>query len=218
MRHKSSGWFVVLAVAIMAFVPCIVSAQEAEKEGWKFDTLTVSAGEDPLASGITGIVDLSNQSNWWLQVAVQHDQAWIMPGRKFKIGSGNGHVGFGFGHFEKAMWAGPYLEFSVPLYRAVSLGTMQWPGGFLTTPTGKKSPEFNLADNPYVWLASFQLSVGPVGFTMSRQAYLNDKVNWLPGVSYTQKVRNDFKVYASAIRNTNKKRWMYCIGGAKSFN
>jgi len=202
---------------VVALVASTVQAQ-TPRSGWELEKMIGSAGEDPVSSGITLSGWLLN-GNQVFNITVQHEQGWLMYGRKFKVGRVKGTLTGVVGHFQGAPWAAPYLSMDAPLGtvagQEISISTLQWPGVFLWEPKGSRddgkppNPESLYA----VFLTSYQVNVGPVGFVYSWLNYLDEPWNRLPGVSFTQKIRHDFSVTASMTYNTNAKKWLPYIGG-----
>lgn len=207
----------IVRVFVLAFAACClassVAAQTPEPEGWKFDSLAVSAGEDALSSGITASVWLE-KSDHRLNFLVQQKQGWFMYGRAFKLGKVSGLIAGSVGHFDGSPWIGPYLEADLPLGsilgQKVSVGTVQWPCIQGWVPDGWQTTE---PSKPYLgYFAEAHANVGPVGFTLGRLDFLDDPINWLPGVAYTVRVRDDFSLKSSVTRNTNAEKWMLYVG------
>lgn len=219
MREIRKFVFLCAILIVLILVPCFASAQDQNKEGYKLDFLTVSSGEDPISSGITGILQFTNEHNRrLLEVGLQQEQAWLIYGRQFSIGKKIDGVAAGsVGHLQGAPWAGPILKMNAQIGeiigQEVKLSTLQWPGIFLWEPRdwkddGEPNPESVLSG----YLGSVRLDVGPLGFVYSLQNFMDDPWNELPGVSYTFKVRKDVIVSGSATWNNNAERWMFYIG------
>lgn len=214
MRFR--GYFLMLCTFLIA-MPCI---GEEKSEAWKFTSVAVSAGEDALSSGITGSVWLENEKKGQiLNAVVQHEQGWIVYGRRMKWGRVTMDVAGSAGHFQGAPWAGPYLAASMPIGRIcgnkVSAGALHWPGVYLREPDSRKG---TLPDGAIAFgsVSSAHLNIGRVALVFSELKYLRDPWNPLPGIAYTQKIRKDFALSASVTRNVNAKRWMYYVGTAWS--
>ncbi len=204
------------AALVLAFIPVVVGAQaqQTAPESWKFTTVSVTAGEDALASGLAGSVWMEKGKQEFNAVVMQQ-QAWFLYGRKYKLGRLDGEVAGSGGHFSGAPWIGPYATLSLPLGtlagKKVSVSTMHWPLVFGWCPDGWK--EKGAAEHGGVgYLGSVSLSVGPLGLSYARLYFLNDPMNQMPGVSYTQKIRKDFSIMGSVTRNVNAKRWMLLAG------
>jgi hypothetical protein len=211
-------------VASILFVLCLTpfaaqaqtATPPADPGGYKLSGATVSAGEDPISSGITGIVDFKNGRGHLLEVAFQQEQAWVVWGPEFKLGKLTGTVAGSAGHFQGSPWVGPYLNMSLPVGKIagqeVSVGTFQWPCLFI----GVEPRNWRSGVNPEkLWigyLASFNANIGPVGLTYTLLNFLDDPLNRIPGVSYTQRVNNNFSVTGSVSRNGNAKQYMYYVG------
>ncbi|MEK7125211.1 MAG: hypothetical protein AAB864_02370 [Patescibacteria group bacterium] len=207
-------WCMVLATTVALTV---TSSATAQVKGFEFRSLTVSSGDDPISSGITGIVQFSTKRNFMAEVAVQHEQAWFLSGREFKLGVVDATLAGSIGHFQGSPWVGPFLTLSVPITkvagRQVSVSTMQWPGLFFWEPKNwdngrKNNPERFLIG----YLGSFQIDVGPVGFTYGLLDFLDDKPNKLIGGSYTQKINGDFVAIGKATWSVNDERWLLYVG------
>ena len=210
-----------LAFLVVAFLAASLAGAQAEKPdqpagGWKFTSVTVSAGEDALSSGITGSVWLDNkEKKTTFNFVVQNEQGWFMYGRRFRFGKATGLIVGSIGHFKGEPWIGPYLEMSIPLGtiagQSITASTAQWPvlnawepDKWLMKNDGKKENT-----PPYTGLfTSYQVNIGNFGFACSFLKCLDDPWNRLPRLSYAQKVRHDFSVSASVTRNTNAKKWM----------
>ncbi len=199
---------------VAALVASVASAQTAQ-EGCQFETVAASAGDDPVSSGITGTVWLKCGTRQ-LNIAVQHEQGWILYGKEFKVGKVRGVFAGFIGHFQGAPQGGLYLTLDAPLGKIagqeVAVGTLQWPGAFLWEPKGSKEDGI---PNPErlnsAFLSNFSLSIGPIGLEYSWLNFLDEPWNRIPGVSYTQKVRKDFSVRVSMGYNTNGGKWLPCI-------
>jgi hypothetical protein len=209
----------VCSVSIMLLAG-YATAQTAQPEGWKFDTLTLSAGEDPLSSGITGSLWMKDAGNKrLLNIVVQHEQGWLVFGKQFELGKLKVDAAGSVGHFQGAPWAGPYLAASLPLGKIggteISASTLHWPGVYLWLPDGRKGtlPDGAIA---IASIHSAQVNVGGLSFVFSGLKYLHDPWNPLPGIAYCHKVRKDFSISSSATRNVNAKRWMFYVGGTWS--
>lgn len=206
----------VLVFAVLVSMPLPAFAQDG---GFKFSSLTVSSGEDPISSGITGIVRFENERNRLLEVAIQQEQAWLVYGWKFNSGRVKGMLGATVGHFQGAPWAGPLLTMNAPLGtvagRSVSVRTMHWPGVFPWEPRDWKT-ENDWLQNPEKlykgYIGNVGLDVGPVGLTYSRQNFLDDPWNTLLGVSYTAAVEKNFSLTGSGTWNSNAEKWMFYAG------
>lgn len=207
---------------VLALIVCLFAnltlAQEAKDKGFGFTSVTISSGEDAISSGITGVVELENQKKELIQIAVQAEQAWVLFGKKFNIGKVDGTAAGSVGHFQGAPWVGPFLTLEAPIGKIggqdIRLFTMQWPAFFIGWEPrnwkndGVKNPENLLMG----YLADFELLVGPIGLTYVKLNFLDDPWNTLPGMSYTQKVREDLDVKGSVSRSMNAKKWFFYIG------
>lgn len=208
------SFLTVVFLAALVSVPLTASAQTG---GYKFYSLTVSSGDDPIASGITGIVQFTNERNRLIEIAVQQEQAWVIYGQKFGKKSVSGLLGASVGHFQGAPWAGPILTLNVPVAKVagqqVSVRTMQWPGVFLWEPRDWKNDGVPNPESVFIGvLANVGLDIGPIGLTYSKLNFLDEPWNTLPGVSYTTSIQKDFSVTGSATWNSNKEKWMLYVG------
>ena len=205
-----------MALAIMLFVSHFASAEEP-KTGWKLETVAISSGDSPIASGITAMVEVA-KGRFLVQSAFQHEQAWVVAGSKIgKVGkaktdtSFRGFAGAAVGHFQGAPWAGPYLWLKKPITKDVAVSMLQWPAVFAWDPRSRKG-EYNPEWARVGYVMVYQLDIGPVGLFYSGLDYLDDPWNNLPGVSLKHKFQKEFTISASATRNTNKREWMFLIG------
>ncbi len=209
---KAHRWSVVVAFLVLALaVPSATFAQQ----GFQVTAVTVGSGENPLSSGLTGTIQLTNEKDRFLEVTVQEEQAWVLYGPGFRMGKVSGIVAGSIGHFQGAPNAGIVLSLNVPVAENVSFSTLQWPGVFPWEPRDWKT-ENDWAENPERilkgYLGSVQMDVGPVGLVYSWQNFLDEPWNELPGVVYTAKVREDLSVSGSGIWNNNAEKWMFYIG------
>ena len=216
-RKETVGLFGFYFLVAMAFVVFTSQPALAQNEGFKPYSLTVSSGDDPISSGITGIVQFTNEKDRLVEVAVQQEQAWFIYGQKFKKSSFSGTLGASIGHFQGAPWAGPILAMSMSVGkvagREVSIRTLQWPGFFVWEPRSWKND--SVPNNEAVFLGlltNVGMDIGPIGLTYSGLNFLNEPWNTLPGVSYTGSVRKDVSVSGSVTRNINKERWLFYVG------
>ncbi|HXK36657.1 MAG TPA: hypothetical protein VJ553_03690 [Candidatus Paceibacterota bacterium] len=215
MRFAAKSAFFMAMAVLMSTVSW---AQAPDPEGWQFSSLTVSAGEDALSSGIAGSLWMDNQEkHTTFNVVVQQEQAWFLCGRRFTVGKLKGTVAGSTGHFMGVPWIGPYLDLAMPLGtvagQEVVVSTMQWPIINAWEPDKWKNDGVKNPESLYIgFLTSYQVTVGPVGISYALLNFLDDPWNELPGVSYTQKIRKDFSVMGSVTRNGNAKKWMFYIG------
>lgn len=210
----------LFSVVLVALMSSMVQAQ-TETAGWKFDRLTVSAGDDPVSSGITGSVWMKN-SNSVFNAAVQHEQGWLLYGKEIKVGKVTGVLAGFVGHFQGAPQGGVYITVSAMLGtvagQEISVGTLQWPGAFLWEPKGAKADGIPNSERlNSAFLSNYSLSIGPVGLEYSWLNYLNEPWNRIPAFSYTHKLRKDMEVRASMGYNTNAKTWLPYIGVTHSW-
>src|SRR3989344_3983059 len=83
----------------------------AQNTGYKFDSMTISSGQNAISGGLTGTARFVKNDTRYMEVTVQQEQGWLMYGRKFKSGSGfNGLILGSAGHFQGSPWVGPFLS------------------------------------------------------------------------------------------------------------
>lgn len=209
---RTSRWSVIAFFVLALVIPMSAVAQD----NFRVSSVTVSSGDDPVSSGITGILDLTNmKESRLLEVAVQQEQAWVLYGPKFKMGKVEAVVAGSVGHHQGAPWAGPFASLNVPVAGNVTFSTFHWPGVYVWEPKdwktendGIKNPERLLIG----YIGSARLDIGPVSLVYSWQNFLDEPWNELPGVAYTAKVRKDFSVSGSTTWNNNAEKWMFYIG------
>lgn len=204
-------------LVIVVILSNSVSAQEPKKECRGLESVAITSGDSPIASGIT-------VSAWVVcgrlrvEAAFQHEQAWIITGYKLgKLGaektpsSYEGFAGLAVGHFQGAPWGGPYLSIKKRL-GLVSISTLQWPGVYVWQPRSREGypPNTEWALIGYVMV--YQVDIGPVGIFYSGLDYLDDKWNHLPGISITKKLWSNFSLSGTATWNNNRDEWMFLIG------
>lgn len=209
MSHRSRTRSLFLVAAIVASTP--TSAQD----GYKLSSITVSSGEDPISSGLTGVVRLTSERNRLLEFTIQQELAWVVWGPTFNLGKAKAFVAGSIGHHQGAPWAGPYVSLSLPVARHVTLSTYSWPAIYGWEPTdwqtendGVRNPESVLL----TYVGNVQVDVGPIGLVYSWQNFLDDPGNPLPGVVYTTRVRTDTTISGSATWNSNTRKWMFYAG------
>ncbi len=209
---RTNRWSVLVVFLVLIFtVPMSVFA----KQDFQVTSVTVSSGEDPISSGLTGIIQLTDENGSLLKIAVQQEQAWVLYGPKFRLGSVEGIVAGSVGHFQGAPWAGPFLSLSVPIAKNVAFSTFHWPGVFLWEPKDWKTENDGVENSESVfkgYVGSARVDIGPVGLVYSWQNFLDEPWNELPGIVYTMNVRKDFLVSGSATWNNNAKEWMFYVG------
>lgn len=215
--RKSSCFGVIMCLAIMMASSQSAFAQDTQEKGYEFYSLTVSSGDDPISSGITGIVQFVNERNRLIEVAVQQEQAWVIYGQKFDKGWVSGSLNGAVGHFQGAPWTGPLLILNVPIGKIagqqVAVKTMQWPGIFGWEPRDWKDDGVpNSEKMATVFLSTVGLDIGPIGLTYSKLNFLDEPWNTLPGISYTTSIRNDVSVTGSTLWNSNKEKWLLYVG------
>lgn len=194
-------------------------ATPATNSGFRWDFVNISGGEDALATGITAIARLKDENRRTLEIALQQEQSWILFGPKYKLGPADVFVAGSAGFQQGAPWAGPFLTVDLPLGKVVGqevrFSTLHWPCFFFSQwepSLWKNDNRPNTEKLKLGYLATVQLSVGPLGFSYGALNFLNDPWNALPGVSYTADIRKDFSLTGSVTRNVNKKAWMLLIG------
>ncbi len=208
--YRATSLLVMLFVALA--MPSPVSAQMG------VSSISVGSGEDAISSGITGVVRLqSKDSTRYAEFAMQAEQAWVVYGKKLN-GKVNGFVAGSAGHFQGAAWVGPYLSLSTTLGKIggkdLSIGTFHW-------------PVFFLGDEPRTWqndgvpnpekvsvgyLGSASVTWGMITISESYLDFLDDKVNWLPGVSLEVPMTSFSKGNFGYTWNGNKGKPMYYVG------
>ena len=205
-----------LVVTFLVLMLGVSSSVAAQDSGFRVSSVTVSSGDDPISSGLTGIIDLTNKKeNRLLQIAVQQEQAWVLYGPKFKIGKVEGVVAGSVGHFQGAPWAGPFASLNIPVAKNVAFSTLHWPGMFPWEPRNWKTRNDGIENPESIYkgyVGSARLDIGPVGLVYSWQNFLDEPWNELPGVAYTAKVRDDFSVSGSATWNNNAEKSMFYVG------
>ncbi len=204
---KVRALFLIIASVLAVAKP--VSAQ------YKLHRLSVSSGQDAIASGITGIARFTNGRNI-AEFAAQPEQAWFIYGAK-RDGRVSVVLGGSVGHFQEAPYVGPYLTADASLGRAVgvpvSVGAIFWPAFFAWEP--KKWKNDGVENTEPLYLGAFGgvgASFGPVGLSYHLLNFMDDPWNELPGVRVTLPVRSDLTVGGSMTRNTNAKKWMLWMG------
>lgn len=92
------AWIVsLLIVAVLLVVTVAVQAQELES--WKFDSISVSGGEDAISSGITASASLVSKKNNF-SIAIGQEQACLTLGHRFYLIRGiNFDLVGSIGHF-----------------------------------------------------------------------------------------------------------------------
>lgn len=196
--------------ALLLVIPLLAQAGDE----FKIKLLRISAGDDPISSGLTGIVELEKEKTF-IQIAGQQEQAWFLGGKIFKMGKVEGIAAWTVGHLQEAPYVGPFGSVKVPLSKNVSISTFSWPAFFAWEPKKWKTENDGI-ENPESllmgYLGSLQVDIGPIGLVYSWLNFLDEPLNHLPGVVYTHKLREDFSVSGSAIYNNNDEKWMFCIG------
>lgn len=215
MRSRSIAP-VFLAVVSAAV---LVSAQTTEEpKGWKFESLTVSSGEDALSSGIAGSLWLYNErENLSFNAVVQHEQSWIIVGKRYTVGAVTLEPGVSFGQFQREPWVGPYLTASAPGPKLFGMPTratsMLWPIVLFREPDawrndGVMNPE-SLLTGTY---AEVGVWVGPVNVFFGGLDFLDDPKNKLPGIAFQPAIGEHWSARVSATHNHTTGRMMYLIG------
>lgn len=204
-------------LVLVALTFCVVARATAQ-EGYKVSSVSIGSGESPIASGIVAVVDLKTDKGGFIEVTAQQEQAWLMAGRDFKTAKTKCSLYATVGHFQGAVWVGPYAGCTVSIGavagRGISVGALTRPGLILGREPrdwrndGKKNEEALLA----AYLSIAQLNIGGLALSYGHLNFLDDRTNLLPGVGYTGNVREDMTVTVSATWNTNVERFMYFIG------
>ena len=202
--------FFVVFMLLIALVPVTLTAQN------RVTSVTVSSGQDAIASGITGIIRFgSADSSLYSEIAVQHEQAWLAWGKAIH-GRVNGFVAMSVGHFQGAPWIGPYISLSAPVAKIAgkdfSVGSFIWPAFFGTMPDGKKSAGVQMKGIRGGYLGSVNASWGPVTISESLLHFLDQSWNSLPGVAITLPITGDVSTTLSYSQNVNNRNPMYYIG------
>lgn len=201
----------VVGILFVSLVMALAAAQKASAQvgGYVFESITVSSGDDPISSGLSGIVDFDKNGNRLVEVAVQQEQAWIIVGKKYKLGGTSGVLAGSVGHFQGAPWAGPYVTADVPFAKGASAGIWLWPGFMPWAPRNWK----DTATSPYIGnVGGVTVKIGRLKLAYTSQKFLNDDWNELPGVSYSQPIQKEFTATCSVTRNNNKHEWMFYVG------
>jgi hypothetical protein len=207
----------IIAVVLALLLSAISAPAMAQN---RVTSVTVGSGEDAIASGITGVVTLTNKdSTLYGEFAVQSQQAWVVWGRALH-GKVNGFIAGSVGHFQGALWYGPYVSLSKPIAhiggKDLTVGTYHWPAFF---PTGEPSDwkndgTKNRESISVGYLANVSLGWGPIELSESRLNFLDDKTNWLPGASVRTTIAQHITGIFNFTWNTNKERPMYYIGAS----
>jgi len=194
--------------------------EESVQNGWRVSALSVGSGENPIASGLTGTIQLETDGGHFLEVTAQEEQAWLMSGRRFTLGKLEGLVAAAGGHLQGAPYVGPYVNLNVPLAKIggqeVTAGLIEWASAFVGREPNNWRTEVDGIENPesiYTGILTVaHVGIGPVAVTYTWLDFLDEPLNRIPGVVYTQTVREDLEVQASAAWNGNAERAMYYIG------
>lgn len=214
----------VIALTVFGCLPALGSGQLVKD--YKLASVTASAGEDPFASGITGLIRLQN-STTFAEVAVQHEQAWFIYG----LLGGNDYVGeywnagMSLGHFQGAPYAGPYLVYGRKVAEfagvPVGFGAVLWHCYFAWEPDNWKTKNDGM-ENPELVLGGYfqgvNMSFGDcvegtcVNLTHSWSNFLDDKWNRLPGVVLNFPLADGFRSQFSVTLNDNTGRRMLSVG------
>lgn len=188
---------------------------ESAAAQYRLQYITISSGQDPISSGITGIARFTNGQSI-AEFAVQHEQAWLIYGRQFS-GNFNAVVAGSVGHFQEAPYVGPFITLDVPLTEIgsipVSVGAITWPALFVWEPRNWKND--GVENNEPINLGAFggvRLNVGPASLSYHLLNFMDDSWNELPGASVVLPVRGDLIVAGSATWNNNAEKWMLYMG------
>lgn len=217
MYRRATSLLVMLFVVLVLAVPSAVLAQMG------VSSISVGSGEDALSSGITGVVRLeSKDSTRYGEFAMQADQAWFVYGKKLN-GKVSGFVAGSAGHFQGGAWVGPYVSLSTRIGKIggkdLSIGTFHWPVFFIGDEP--RSWQNDGVPNPEQvsvgYLGNASVTWGMITVSESYLDFLNDKVNWLPGVSLEVPMTGVSKGNFGYTWNGNKGKPMYYIGLTFSF-
>ena len=209
-----------LRVLVLLFVLASNLQLAFAQDGYRISALTVGSGENPITSGIAATVQLKNERGGFMEVTAQEEQAWFMMGKDFKLGPARASLYGSVGHLQGAPWVGPYASLTLPFAtvggQEFNVSYLSWPGFFMNEPRSFKEDG---VDNPERlntgWFDLFSLNLGPVSLILSHLNFLNTPGNWLPGASYTHKLRKDLEVNGSVMWNSNADHAMYYIGATK---
>ncbi len=206
-------------VAIFVLVVCggVVCAADAAPEGWHLASASLSSGEDPLSSGLTGSLRLEDGKKF-LDANLKAEQGYFAAGRAFRLHSLDmevaGSVGNGFGE----PWVGFSVSASLPIAtiagRKVSISTLQWPFILAREPerwrTDGKPP--NPEAVPFGMYSDVSLTCGGVTLQYALSDFLDDPVVHSLGVAVKLKFGKEFSAKASATWNFQTDKPMYLIG------
>jgi hypothetical protein len=187
------------------------------QDGYSVSAITVGSGENPITSGIAGTVQLTNETGGFMEVTAQEEQAWFMMGKDFTLGPARASLYGSVGHLQGAPWIGPYASLTLPFAkvgeREFSVSALTWPGFFLIEPRSFREDGVDNPERLNTGLFElYSLTLGPVSAQLSHLNFLDTPSNWLPGLSYTHKLRKDLEVNGSMMWNSNADRAMYYIG------
>ncbi len=211
-RCLLSAVVLFLISSLVVFSPSFAEASG----GYKFNTVTIGSGDDPISSGICAVARLSNQKNSYLEFTLMSDQFWVVYGPQFKKGRLEGMVTGSIGYLQDSPWIGPLvalrLNIAEPGGIPISVGMVQWPVFFGYEP---RDWRHNGQPDPDVLVGYYQsasLGIGPVEFSYSLLNFLEDPWNELPGVSYTARIQDNVSVFGSLAHNGNERKWMVKMG------
>lgn len=204
----------VVAVVLGVLNAQPASAQASDEGGWKVTSVSIGSGESAIVSGLSGTIQLEKKSNGgFFEVTGQEQSAWLIAGKKFKLGPVDGLVGASGGHILTAPWVGPLVSLSLPVGeiagQKITIGVMDWPAFFPSRlPDGRTREEGSIG---FFTMANF--NVGRVSFTHGRLKFLDTRANLVTGLAYSQPVGKNFSATMSGTWNNNTGRMMYLFGG-----
>lgn len=209
-------------LVVIVFLVGTVSANA--QDGYRVSSAGAGSGQTPISSGISAWVNLTTENGGFMQVMAQSEQGWFMMGKDFAGSNWTCNLYGSIGYFQGAPWVGPYAGCDVTLGhfggQKVSIGALTWPGFYIGREPdtwrndGLENPESLLAG----YFSTAQVLIGGLSVNISHLDFLDDKVNWLPGVAYTYSVKSDFDINGSMTWNTNADSPMFFIGVTKRFS
>lgn len=202
----------MLMIVLLCLAPFTARAQVSK---WRFSSLSVGAGENPITSGIGIVGGFSDTSSKrFAELAFQNEQAFGTYGTKFNFDSVSGHIAVTVGHFQGAPWVGPRFGLHVPVADQISVDLFEWPAFFAWKPTSFKERTVN---EPMIGqYGSVGMNFAELSFSLGIQKFLSNNLNLLPGISYNTKIASDFSMTAVGTYNSNASRWMFFLGATWS--
>lgn len=203
---------------LLAMLVALVFAGPAQAQSWtdyRLESLLVSSGNDPISSGISGIARFTNSRLHFVEVATQSEQAWFLLGKYFGNNTFTFALGASVGHLQSAPWAGPYTTAKLKVSEAVSIDGIFWPGFFFEEPDDWKTENDGVENPEGLFKGIFGgvgLTVGPFRFSYHMLNFLDEPINELPGMSFTQAIREDVFIILSGTWNNNDSDLMPWIG------